>query len=187
MLSLRCSGTGKVMLIALVAGAVLIGGAAPEREVAADRSSYFYDGCGRVSVAASETEFLVKMSVARPGGEALRPEVLPDRVSPVGLPEAAVRLEDAMERRGLHVVRGVAAAQVGELPEVRYALAVLYRPGCEIPIYQTDRLVARFRDGVSEEQIRAWADEHGCDRAFCFHSFSVNTGKYYIKNIFTKS
>ncbi|UCG33567.1 MAG: S8 family serine peptidase, partial [Phycisphaerales bacterium] len=150
-------------MVGLVAVSMLVCVAAGQEEMPADRSSYFYDSAGRVPVAASDSEFLVKMRAARPRGEALRPEVLGARVTPAGFPAAAVRLEDAMERRGLHVVRGPEAARAGELAGVEYALPVLYRPGCEVPIYQTSRVIARFQDGVSEEQIRAWAEAHGCD------------------------
>ena len=72
-------------------------------------------------------------------------------------------MEERLERRDLHVVRGLPQAQVEQLPGVDYALPLVYRAESDVPLYQTNRLVARLRDDADEKSLRDFADAQGCE------------------------
>ena len=73
-------------------------------------SDFFYDGAGPRAVVVSSSDFIVRVKSARDVDVSARPSYLPARVLPDDLPPFAAKLEDAIEHRGLHVVRGASAA-----------------------------------------------------------------------------
>ncbi len=123
----------------------------------------FADERGPRRVTASASEFVVRMTDAVQRAAAGRPAVLPPRVTPPFLPESAVYLESRLEQRGLHVVRGMTDVQLAALPGISYAQPVLYTDDSEVPIYQSDRVIARFRENLTEADVTAVAHALGCD------------------------
>ena len=45
---------------------------------------------------------------------------------------------------------------------MEFALPLLYRPGGNVPIYLTDRIILAIRPGVDEIELTALAATHGC-------------------------
>ncbi|MBN2561778.1 MAG: S8 family serine peptidase [Phycisphaerae bacterium] len=140
-------------------------------------SAYFYDATGRCAVTASQSEFLVCVEAKSGVDVSVRPSSLSPRVIPTDLPDAAMRLEDALERRGMHVARGARAADLAGLQDVAFALPLLYRDGSGVPIYMTDEIILAVRPGVSDRQLSDIARLHGCDVRAC----KWGTGRYLLK------
>ncbi len=108
-------------------------------------------------------EFVVKpkSTARRAAGE--RPESWPALAYPEGFPELVIKTEERLKNRDLHVVRGLNKAQAEALADADYALPVLYRDGSDVPIYQTNRIIAALKEGADEAALRAFADANGCD------------------------
>ncbi|MBN2446928.1 MAG: S8 family serine peptidase [Phycisphaerae bacterium] len=155
----RGSGVAGLVLGFLLAGLA--------QAAAQDATSYFYDANGRQAIAASADEVLVCVDPAVAPAKSGRPAFLPARVVPDRLPPAATALEDRMEQRALYVARGVDITQTRQTTGVKWALPVLYRVGSDVPIYQTDRIIVRFRPELSAGTIRKLADACGCDAQAC--------------------
>lgn len=154
----------------VLAGSALVvlvaGGSAQAGAPFADTPDYFYDATGRQPLVVSESEVVVRVKSDASAGF-VRPAFLPARVLPAELPESAARLEDRIQQRGFHVVRGADPAAVAALPGVEYVLPVLYRRGSPVPIYPTDRVVVAFRDAMPDEEVQALAESQGCDATRC--------------------
>ena len=134
---------------------------------AGDTPDYFYDAQGRRAITVSEDEVLVGLERTAGDRSDGRPDVLPAKVVDDNLPAEAVRLEEHLEARGLHVVRGATPDGLRNLPRVRFALPVLYRVGCDVPIYQTDEIVVAFRDEVTADDVMQIAKSYDCDARAC--------------------
>ncbi|HKQ50575.1 MAG TPA: S8 family serine peptidase [Phycisphaerae bacterium] len=139
-------------------------------------AAYYYDAGGIHFVNVAESEFLVKPRISARRAAGSRPSQWPAKVAPANAEEFVVRMEERLERRDLHVVRGLSAAQIEQLSDVEYALPVVYRAESDVPLYQTNRIIARLRDGADERSLRAFADANGCD----IQKAARGEGRYYI-------
>lgn len=125
--------------------------------------AYFYDAIGRRDVTVSPDEFVVGLEPNAAAIRAGRPTFLPPRVARPDARPQLDALEQRIEQRGLYVVRGAADLDaIRARADVAFTLPVLYRPGSDVPIYQTDRIVAVFQPQVTAEQIADVAAQHGC-------------------------
>lgn len=131
-------------------------------EQPAPTSTYFYDGSGRVELAPSETEFLVSVRAAVAKAVNGRPAFLPEKFQPATLPQAAADLEDRLEARDLYVARGDTKARLRATAATEFVLPLLYRPGCDVPIYPTNRVALRLKDAGKEAALREIAGKFGC-------------------------
>jgi hypothetical protein len=138
--------------------------------------SFFHDASGAHGVRASESEFVVKARPVPQRAVGARPASWPAAHTPEGLSEVAARLESRLAGRDLFVVRGLDAAQARQLDGAAYALPVLYRQGGHIPIYQTDRIVLRLKDGADEAALREYAEKNGSALA----AAPRGAGRYYL-------
>lgn len=137
---------------------------------------YFYDAGAKHIVRPSETEFLVRPKMAPNRAAGIRPSKWPAKTAPSNHDGHVARLEERLERRDLHVVRGLSKAQVDQLPDVEYALPVLYREDSDVPLYQTNRIIARLRDSADEATLRDFAEAQGCE----LRKLSRGAGRYYL-------
>jgi len=128
---------------------------------------FFYQANGKYAVTVSPSDFLVGAVAAPDRDVSVRPDRLPPRIVPAGFPDEAARLEDHLERRGYHVVRGSGRAELQNAPEVAFALPLLYPADSEAPLYMTDRIVLAAKSGVSGEQVGELARSLGCDARPC--------------------
>ncbi len=150
------------LLRGLLPAVLLLTPNAPANPPAATDGLYFYDAAGRRAVQASADELLVGLKPeARPADQS-RPAFLPNEAT-AGAGTERARVQERLALRGLYVARGGDAATLRANPDVAFALPVLYRPGSDSPIYQTDRVVAAFRPEVDAARIRALADELDCE------------------------
>ncbi|UCG15168.1 MAG: S8 family serine peptidase [Phycisphaerales bacterium] len=160
-------------IVVVLCATAVAGAQKPAREPVepslAQSPTYFYDAGGKRAITESETEWLVHVPMGKRDGAdaAERPAFLPPRVVAAELPESTRRLEEHMEARGFHVVRGGDRAGVDDLPGVAYTLPVLYRVGGSAPLYLTADIIAQFRHDVNEARIRAVADSVGCALTRC--------------------
>ncbi len=154
-IALRTVGAGLVLVLCTLG--------VQAADTPATTPAYFYDATGPRPIVAAGDAFLVAVDPGRIRTPGERPGFLPARVAPEDLHPAASDLETRMERRGLFVVRGADRAQLSGTAGVRWALPVLYRVGCDVPYYQTDRVIVAFGDDVAPATIVQLADELGCE------------------------
>jgi len=157
--------TGRLVVAIVVTVGFVVGLGSPVAAQVSLRETpaYFYDAQGRRPIAIADNEVLVRVDTDAGTPVGTRPGFLPARVVPGELPEPAVQLEDLLERRGLHVVRGAGLAEMRSTRGVVFALPVLYRAGSNVPIYQTDRIIVAFKEGVAADEVNRIADSYGCD------------------------
>ncbi|MBK9119005.1 MAG: S8 family serine peptidase [Phycisphaerales bacterium] len=162
----RCAPTGLLSWVLGVVCTAVFAGApvhASDAAVPPETGLFFHDVHGVWHVTPAGDEVLVAL---RPGTwvRNQRPAFLGQRTAAEDLPEHVAELELGMEQRGLFVVRGPLASQDwARHREVAWVLPVLYPSEGGVPFYLTNEVVAGFRPQVTEDEVRALADELGCD------------------------
>lgn len=124
---------------------------------------FMYQGDQKLRLIESQDEFIVHPKPTATRSAGTRPTPWPADARPADLAEPIARLEDRLIRRDLHIIRGVTRAAVNQLPDVDYALPVLYREGSDVPVYLTRRIVTTLASPDAVSALRKFADEHGCD------------------------
>ncbi len=158
--SLRSAVVGLVVSVTSFA-------AAGAEDPGATKRGYFHDANGPRHMLISPSQFLVSLNIPDGRDVAVRPACLPPRQSPPRLPGCAVRLEDTLRQRGLHVVHDTTVAELRELPDLVFALPVLHLVGSDVPIYQTDKIIVAFRADVDPVTIDEIAKTYDCDIQEC--------------------
>lgn len=156
----RCAVAAGVLCLMVFAAGMPATVAADD---AASGPSFFYDGAGKIGVTASTEEFTVRVKESAQRGVAGRPAFLPEANTPALMHPAAAKLELQMGEAGVHVVRGMSGAQLEAMPELEYALPVLYREGATIPIYQTPGIVVQITSDARKAELEALAESLDCD------------------------
>lgn len=121
---------------------------------------FMYQGDEKLPLRISTSEFTLKPAATAERADDRRPTGWPAAIEAAATTELLQSTETRLKNRDLHIVRGVTLAQARQLPDVAYALPLIYRAESDIPAYPTDRIIVMLKPDADESELRTFANDH---------------------------